>query len=141
MGATHISIVNQKIVDIITEAKESLGIIDVFYGDKALIRSVPTVCVEPSMKAIVPTNTQFTAVRVFEHFVIIYHSRVTDEEARKKETDEVAEAVEDLLNTDKTLDGLVYSGFVTEVTPGYAERGGMMVATRITWVGRSKERM
>lgn len=144
MGATNISEVCVAMQELLVANQQSLGLQAVYYGDQALVPQVPAVAIEPGNLRIIPTQTAFKADHFFEVFAILYHSTVTDDQVRRLETDQYAEAVKDLLNgteTDKTMGGTVIFGMVTEIAYGYAQRGGMMRAARITWSGRSKERI
>src|SRR5690349_6083612 len=107
MGTKNLSVVCTTMRDLLLGSKETLQLADVFYGDQMLIRDVPTVCVEPSDLLIIPNETYFQAIHLFQVFVMVYHERVTDEEMGRQETDEFAETVRDFLNAEPQMGGTV----------------------------------
>ena len=71
----------------------------------------------------------------------LHHGRVQSSEVSRKETDSLAEQLEDLLHAKLTMDENVIFGFVTLVDSGVSTRGDVMLrTTRMTWEATSKER-
>lgn len=61
----------------------------------------------------------------FEIYVMVFHVRVdTTREDTRENADRFAEAVRDSLHQNKTLNGIVYQGWVTRIDPGTMGRGG-----------------
>lgn len=138
-----ITLVTQKIYDIVDANKAALQLRSVFYGDQNLIGKVPAACIESgpreSSLAVAPS---YKVPHVFNVFILIYHAELRSKEVTKKECEEVAEAIEAVINANKNLDGLVLQGNVVGIDPGYAVRSGTMFrATRMQWQGTSQTRI
>jgi hypothetical protein len=115
------------------------GIKRVSYGDVEKVDIVPLVCVEPSDKARdfngAPRRTQIN----FEVYVLIYFGALASSQDNRRETDQIAEAVETRLHSDPQCGGLVISSLVTGVTSGVANKGGALIrASRLTWTAKSQ---
>lgn len=114
---------------------------DVFYGDQMLIPRTPAVCVEAG-----PLNRELSGIggkgrttNTITVFLLCYIARIQDMQLTRREADEFAEKIMDILHQDVTRSGLVVHGFVTGIEPGYATRGDTnMRAARITWTGMTK---
>lgn len=118
-------------------------VLDVFYGDQDMIRTTPTVCVEPSDKvrelAGVPNMTENT----LEVFILVYHNKVQDNQDTRKEVDQLAYEIEFLLHQDLQMQvvggPMLIHGFVMRNESGYAYKGKTLYRTaRITFRGRNK---
>jgi hypothetical protein len=111
--------------------KDTLGLVDVFYGDQALIPRSPALCVEPGPKirdfhgAMRRTDNTITV------YLIAYHSEIRSTETNQREVVELGEAIELIVHQDKTLGGLVTESHCSQVVPGYAKKGQPMRAIRI----------
>jgi hypothetical protein len=115
------------------------GIEDVFYGDQTMIPRTPALCLEPDGKKRelqgVPRRTE----NMYTMYIILYVSKVDDTQANARDALVLAEAVEDFLHADPTLDDRVIHSFCTEVEPGYRTRQGTRYrACRITFQAINK---
>lgn len=139
MAETDSSVaVTEKVHGLLSFRKAELGIAEVYYGDQTLIPVFPAVVLEsyPKDRTIRVTHKFDLTIRVG---ITIYHDKVQSTTVTKKEAEELAEAVEAVLQEDMTMGGLVLFGFVTRVEPGVAIRQREMIrASRLTWEGRSK---
>jgi hypothetical protein len=125
------SVVAQAVQDIL-EADLSLGLKHV-YGDipDRITFGTPCVAVTTGPTSIgggdnagYPTLNYWTN-HSFEIYVVVFHARVdTTREDTRKEADKFAEKVRDSIHQNKTLNGLVYQGWVTRIDPGTIGRGG-----------------
>lgn len=71
-----------------------------------------------------PTLNYWTN-HTFEIYVVVFYARVdTTREDTREDADYFAEKVRDSLHQNKTLNGLVYQGWVTRIDPGVIGRGG-----------------
>jgi hypothetical protein len=128
--------------DIVTAAKETLGIEQVFYGDQDLIGATPAVAVETGPLTQTLAGVSYRTENTFVVFFLVYHGELRNKQATKKACEELAEAIRTEVNANLTLDGLVLQGNVTNIEPGYAIRSNtMMRTTRISWTGISKTRI
>jgi hypothetical protein len=131
----------QAVVDLL-KAETSLGLKAVYYGDQGGIPETPSAAVELGDKTRAYTQTGLQTTALIEVHVVIYHGQVTDVQVIKKELDEYAQVVEDLLHEDNTLGGLVISGLVTTVEPGVVVVArSQFYAHRLVWQGLIKERI
>lgn len=138
---SSLSEVTQAIVDLLA-ADTSLGLSKVYYGETAGIPQVPSASVEagPSERQFTQTGLQTT--RNLQIIIVIYHGKVADTQIIKKELDDFVQSVENKLNEDSTLGGLVISGLVTSIEPGVsAVEKSQFFAHRLTWEGLIKERV
>lgn len=137
--------VGQMIVDKLKVNAATIGVgpADVYYGDRPLLPNLPSITVEvfDSPWDIRP----FKGVDIeFGAYIMAYFGRIDDSsEQNRKASDEFAEGARDILNSDpqwKNGSGnqqLVY-GWVTRNQPGYAVRGPLLYAARLTWQAKSK---
>ncbi len=139
MPSQDASEVAQKIIDLIKSNLSPLGLKRVDYGDRDNVKSYPSVCVQPGVTSSDYQGAQFRALNTFEIFVTLYYAVATGLSDRRKEADQKAEQIRDVLHTDKQMGNTVHSGFVVRMEYGYAQRGGnMLEIVRITWQGQSK---
>ena len=130
--------VAQHIIDML-EGTPSLGLTAVYYGDQERIPSTPCAAVETGPLNRTLAGASFRTDNTITIFVLLYLAKLQDVQATRKQVDELAEAVMDVLHADINMGGLVIHGHVTSMEPGYAIRGGaLMRAARITWTGLSK---
>jgi len=126
----------------LSEAKEELGLEDVWYSPQALIPRYPCIILEPR-----PRRRRFNATHrwelTFEVSILLYHGKVDSSEVNHRANELQAGLVENFLHADPnrlTLNGLVVMGFVVNAEPGLVNRGDVMItATRLTWQGESRE--
>jgi hypothetical protein len=79
------------------------------------------------------TNNQITI------YVMVFFARIVENSVLSQEANRYASRVRDVIHTNKTLDGLVYQGWVTQIEPGVARRAGAKFrANRLTIVYSSK---
>ena len=149
MPLTHKpSVVATRILDLLVAGMTDLGLRKVYYGDQNKVDESPTACVEAG-----PVNRPMDGVpdmilNTFQVFVIVYHSRVQDNQTTKLEAEQFAEAIEDYLHTNLQLrdasgdpaSEIVIHGWVIENMAGYATKGvnTLWRASRLTWQGISK---
>ena len=116
---------------------------NVWYGDEQLIPRTPSASVDPSpgiSSELVETG--MTVVNNFDIAIIVYHAKLGSQQTSRRDCDILAMGVRDLLHEDKKLGGLVFNSYVKSVEPGFSQRGqSVMMATQLTWNGRSKVRI
>lgn len=135
------SIVTATIFDLLTLEMENLGFKDVFYGDQEKLPRTPAACVEaaPFDRSLGGVGGKGRTDNILRVGVIIYFGKIQDVQINSKATEEMAEAVMDLLHRDVTLAGLVTHSFVTSIQPGYSARpDAILKASRVNWQGQSK---
>jgi hypothetical protein len=133
------SVVTQAIVDLLIANQVVLGVRQVYYGDRGLLPDLPTVTVASRPKVREIRNIHKFEL-AFDTDVVIYHEKVQTSGTTAKANEQMAEEVEDLLNANPFLGGIVVFGFVSRVEPGVALRPGVMIAaTRLTHRATSQE--
>jgi len=127
--------------DKMVENKANLVLADVFYGDQNLIPVTPVVCIEPQIK----TNTldESAAARKisieFRLFFLVYFAFIQSPQDNRRGADALAEAIETIVHTDRTLGGLVIHGYCTDVESGYTTKSNSLIrSNRITYVAKSQ---
>lgn len=138
------SVVTQAIVDWLRDDwdKYAATLDDIYFGDQARYARFPSISVEsgPLVRDLNQTGLQQRIS--FTMYVLVFHGGLKEAELRKKEVDEVTELVVERLQANRQLDGLIIHGHVTNVEPGFAQRGGQLLTThRITWEGISNYTM
>ena len=138
---SSLSAITQALIDLLAGDKD-LGLTRVYYGDQQGYPSIPSASVEHEGSTRTYTQTGLQTTRIIECTIIIYHGKAEDVQTVKKELDQYAQAVEDLLHTDSTMGGLVINGLVTSMEPGTVLVGrSNFYAHRLTWEGKVKERI
>lgn len=140
-----IPVVVQSLVDLVqSSAVPSIvdRVDDVYYGEQRLIPRFPAIVVEALPKDRGYANTRQYSITFGVSFLILWGSVDGTAEINRKEVDQKAEALEDILHTDKSLGGLLIrdTGRVTRIEPRVNLRGAPKIrASRLTWMGESRE--
>lgn len=139
--------VAKKIETVLIDDMAQLGLEAVFFGDQADIPKSPTVCVEPvdKVKDLQGAN-RYCLVR-FRVGVLLYHSRIQDDQLTREEADTFGEAIEHYLDSYQdgtsppgTLGGLLIHGFVNTFESGYTVRNNNQFrSVRLTYEGLVKQ--
>ena len=127
------------LLDLIKLNQSVLGLEAVYYGDQTRIPVTPALCLEPDEKPRALKSAQRMVEVNFTVYLLVYHSPVSNVERTRRECDLLARDVEKLIDTKKSLDGLVIHGFVNNISSGYVDRGGLMRASRLTYEAKSQE--
>lgn len=99
----------------------SLGINDVLYGNHTQVPSDRTVIVKALGRQKQLVGVQGPGGRTDNSLNVqieVHISAVGDEETLRKEVDDLATAIEDLLNNDVTVGGIIIHGYITDVGRG-----------------------
>lgn len=115
---------------------------DIYYGEQRLIPQFPAIVVEALPKDRDYANTRQYGITFRVSILVLWGSVDSTAEVNRKEVDQKAEAIEDVLHSDKDLGGLLVrnTGHVVRIEPRVALRGApKMRASRLTWMGESRE--
>lgn len=115
---------------------------DIYYGEQSKFPRYPAITVEsaPQNRELQQTGLQQRISYTF--YITVYHGLIKSVEGNKRGADLASEAIVDQLHSNRKLNGLVIHGSVTSNEPGFATRGGALVAAnRITWTGISNYTM
>ncbi len=132
------------IQNLIDTNKASLGVDTVLYGDQNKIPPGVTVCVTMGVKDRQLAGVAFPGGRTQNDMLTIievYNNKTQSEANGRLETDQTAEAIEDLLHQNTTMGGLIYHGYVRKLDPGISYRSNsnsMFRSAMLTFVGQSK---
>lgn len=141
-----VSDVAQAIVDLLKDNWDDLGLNDpedVFYGNEARIGRFPAIAVDPSpgLNAEL-TGTMMQATNTFEITILVYEGALKNQEVKRKDCDQRAEAIRAKLLSNKQLGGLVAHGHVLTIEPGFSNlQAQLVVASRMGWQGISKTQL
>ncbi len=132
-------VVTQKVADLLEANADYLGLKGVWYGDQELLPDFPCAVVESFTK-----QRDYATIRqydiTFRVGILVYVGEIQSSQITKKQSEELAEAVEDLMHENRTLDGMVIHGYVSSMNPGVASRAGKMVrAVRLIFTAKSRE--
>lgn len=128
------------LLNLLADNQASLGIEGLAYGDVERLPVTPYVCVEPEDKTRTLKNAQRMTNLNFTIFIIVYFGPVASVQANRRGADILAESIEDLVHSKKSLDGLVTHGMITNIASGYANRDRTLIrASRMTYEGISQE--
>lgn len=136
------TVVALAIKDLILSNKETLGLDYVDYGDHNNIPGGKSVAVRAGTKrrelAGVAGPGGRTLNRI-EVLVSVYFSVLDNEANARRNIDELAEKIEDLLHEDTTVGGLIIHGFVNDWIPDTVYRETSMYRlVQLTFVGQTK---
>jgi hypothetical protein len=136
--------VTQRVYDVLSDAKDELGIAAVYYGMQELIPEFPAISVESGRKqrqlAERSGGSTHKWAITFTVSLMVEHGKLQSSTTTRKETEQLAELIETKLHEDLKLGGLVIFGFVTSIDSGVTRRKDIMIrATRIIWEGVSRE--
>lgn len=119
--------------------KVTLGLQDVWYGDQALVPRTPAVAVEPGTKDVQLNNAFRRPEAEMTVYILVYHATFGSPQDNRRDADLLAEEIEDLLNNQNQMSGLVIHSYVSRVESGYATKNNtMMRSTRLTFTGLTK---
>jgi hypothetical protein len=136
-----LTVVTQAVFDTIFAEKVALGAEDIWYGEQRKIPRTPCIAIESGLvnREMAGVSAQGRTLNTFTVYIMIFISKLQDEQISRKEADELAEAVEAVLHVDANLGGVVLYGFVTSIEPGYITRQSTTFrVARITWQGVTK---
>jgi hypothetical protein len=122
--------------------KEDLGLAEVYYGDQIRIPKSPTLCIEPDLKR-EPLRAAGRQTTVdFTIYFLCYHSEVSNVQQNRRNADLLAESIEDFLNSDPQMGGLVVHCWVSESNSGYSPKPGSLMRTnRLTLSANSRHQL
>jgi hypothetical protein len=111
----------------------------VYYGDQSRIPVTPTACVDPGEKRQTLNGAPRRVEINFTTYILLYHNPVKGVETLTKESDAIAEAIEDVIHTDAQMGGIVVHSLVSVIEYGYQTRGNTLYrVSRLTVEGRSQ---
>lgn len=128
-------------LDKLKDNKATLGIMEAYYGDQDKLATTPVVCVEPQYKA--NALRQAATARMldieFNLTFLVYHSFIVSPQENRRGSDALAQDIEDLVHSDRDLNGLVIHGYCTLNESGYTTKGNSLVrSNKITYVAQSQ---
>jgi hypothetical protein len=127
-------------VKALLEANQSIGLKRVWADDPSRVPVVPSAAVvagtttsgEGSPTGAGMSLNYYTNHR-FTIFVMLFYAHIVENEQLQQETNRFAVQVRNVIHSNKTLNGLAYQGWVTQIEPGTARRGGAKFrASRLT---------
>lgn len=131
--------------DLLYTNRNELGLEEVYYGDQNLIGNTPSVAVEPGPFSRTleggGVGGKGRTENITTVFFLIYIARLDGKQDLRRELDVLSESIVDKLHEDMTAGGSVIHGYVTAIDPGYAKRGSLMLASRLTWRGINKSQI
>jgi hypothetical protein len=125
MTTANIRILGDYIYDTLVAASPELGINDIFKGDQLKIARTPTVCIEPTTKRRQLVGAPRRTETEVEFDLLVYHSRVDDNQRNREDLDILADGIEEVIHKDPTMGGLVIHSMVSSMDPGYSAKGSV----------------
>lgn len=139
MVDTSFADVTNYVFELLNSNKQNLGVDVVHYGDQEYIFTRNAICVDPGQV----TNTLASANRYvqveFKLDILIYYEIISENNnTNKLEVTTAASRIEDLLNDNPRLGGLVTHSYVSQITPGVTMKGtdirqAVQVVLECTW--------
>lgn len=117
---------------------------DVYYGDQDRIPRTPSVCLEPGDKNRELDGSPNMTKNQFQIYILVYHNKAQDIQLTRKECDQLAYEIEQLIHQDLQLknDGTtpnVIHGYIKANESGYTYKSGTLYRTaRLTYFGLNK---
>jgi hypothetical protein len=127
-----LTVVTDYVHALVLTNKDTLGLADVWYGDRGKFPNYPCATVEAGGKTRELNGAPRKTLVELEVGIVVFHGEVRLLEDNYRDSVLQAEAVEALIHMDKDLGGNVVHAMVTRFDPGYANRGGLLRATRLT---------
>jgi hypothetical protein len=129
----------RKVFELVTEAKQALGLADVFYGDQNKIPRTPAACIVPDVKRRELKGAPRGVENILSTYILVYVSKVDDVQKNEESAIVIGEAIETYLHQFRDLQGLVVHCYCSAIEPGYRTREGTQFrAVRLTFEGLSK---
>ena len=136
------TVITSYFYEVLEANKGSLGIRQVFDGDRQLIAETPTVAVIAGDKSRELYGASLMTTVSFTVYLLVYHKRIDSRdgtgpvEGNERDVQALSESIEALFHRDVNLNGRVQHGMFTRIEPGYANRDEkLMRTTRMTWEG------
>lgn len=127
---------------LVTSTGVTVGAEDIYYGDQDKMPRTPSICVDPNVRRRDLQGVSFRTDNNFVIHILVYHSKLQDNQLTRKEAQQISEAIETLLHQDPQLGGLVIHSFCSLNESGYVYRNNTMYRTnRITFEPYSKTRL
>ena len=115
---------------------------DVYYGDQVKIPFVPTICVEAGSHSRQSNGAPRRYLKTIYTYVLVYLGKVQGTGENMFEADQLAEQLEELLNADAQMAGLVIDSFVSSIEYNYLERtNSIFRVARLTIESRMQEQL
>lgn len=128
--------------DLLETNKASLGLQMVTYGDQLKIPVSPMACIEPGVKHSELIAAHRGTEVTLTNYVIVYNSAITSVQQNRRDADVLAEAIETLINSKATANGLVIHCFVTDIASGYITKDtSVLRASKITINAVTRDRL
>jgi len=137
---TYLFDIASALYDKMVQGAEGFGLAKVFYGDQELIPDYPTVAIEPvfTQRELTGAGGRGFTDNIFEIYVFIYFGQIGDVQKSRQDTDALSKDIQQYLNQDVTLGGVVIDGSVTVEESGQMRKGAQLQVTRLTWRGMTK---
>jgi hypothetical protein len=133
-------VISDYLFNLLDVNKEDLGLEAVFYGDQEKFPVTPAACIEPDEKPRELKSAQRMTRVEFNVYVLLYYGKIESPQTNRRDSDILAERVEALIHSKRSLDGLVIHGMITSLTSGYVVRDGSLLrASRLTYNAQSQE--
>jgi hypothetical protein len=118
---------------LLTTAAPSLGIKNVWIGDRQKFPAFPCITVEADTKQRELNGAPRKTLVTFGVVVIVFHGAARDLQDNYMDTMTLAEQIEGIIHADMRLGENVIDSMVSRVEYAYATRGGALLrATRLT---------
>jgi hypothetical protein len=128
------------LMDLFEQNTAELGLAALYYGDQQKIPLTPALCLEPDEKPRELKGAQRMTRVSFRIHMILYYSHVGSIQDNRRQADKLADAIETLVHTKPTLDGLVIHGMCTDTVSGYVTKDRSMIrASRVTYEALSQK--
>lgn len=136
-------VVAEAILALVEANKIDLQLDDVLYGNHIMIPRASAAVVMAMGKVRALAGVAAPGGRTLNQLQVqidLHWSKVGDETTERRNCDDRATALERLLHTDTTLDGLIIHGFVMEVSRGETQfaNNSMFRSVRMSYVGQTK---
>lgn len=141
------SVITQAIVDLLETNHVPQDVRAVYYSDQARIPEVPAAAVMSGNRGRNFNQTGQQYEMAISTYIMVYHGTVGDLQILTKDTEELLETLEATLNAARKLpdsngDARIIHGLVSNVEPGFAERGkALFVVHRMTHTAISRHQV
>lgn len=142
-------VIAKRYQEILTAAKVTLGLQDVWFGDQSIVPRTPAVCIEPGLKRRNFDGVPDMTMMNIDTIILLYHSQVIvngGQQQARSDAITFAEDIEEFLHVNHprlfnatATQQLTIQGFCTDFDPGYSYKSRSLYhAVQMTWTNLTK---
>ncbi len=137
-----VSVLAMAIRDKLVANQQTIGLKDVLFGQQLMIPLSPSAVVTPGPKrkdlvgVSAPGGRTQNTLTVF---IEVHSMKIGNEATERLALDQLSETIEDKLNEETTMGGIIIHGYITDWNPGVSTmENGQFRTVRMTYTGQTR---